>query len=128
VSLYLLLKYAHIICALTTVVLFAVRIGLDVTGRPWRSSPLRWIPHANDTLLLAAAIGLCLISGWAPLVDHWLTAKVVLLAGYIVAGKIALDPLASSGRRITATVSAILLVGSIFFVALNKSLILVTAA
>ncbi|MEE4251970.1 MAG: SirB2 family protein [Alcanivoracaceae bacterium] len=69
-SLYLLLKSVHILCALTTAVLFAVRIGLDTMGRSWRSGPLRWIPHANDTVLLVAAIGLCIITGWAPLVHH----------------------------------------------------------
>ena len=119
-SLYLLLKFAHVFCALTTVVLFTVRIGLDVVGRPWRSSPLRWIPHANDTVLLAAAIGLCLITGWAPLVHHWLTAKVLLLVGYIIAGKLALDPRVSLNRRVTATSVALALVAGIFFFAQTK--------
>lgn len=123
-SLYLLIKFAHVFCALTTVVLFTVRIGLDVVGRPWRSSPLRWIPHANDTVLLAAAIGLCFITGWAPLVHHWLTVKVLLLVGYIIAGKLALDQCATPNQRVVATSVALALVAGIFFVALTKPMIL----
>lgn len=126
-TLYLLLKSVHVAGALTTVALFAVRIGLDIAGRSWRSSPLRWIPHVNDTFLLTAAIGLCLITGWAPLIHHWLTAKVLLLTGYIIAGKVALDERRTAGTRIFATVAAFSLIGSIFFLALNKQLPLVAA-
>ena len=37
------------------------------------------MPHVNDTLLLSAAIALAVMSAQYPLVQPWLTAKVVAL-------------------------------------------------
>lgn len=118
---YPLLKHIHVTTAGLTAILFTLRLVLDAAGRPgWRSTPLKWLPHLNDTLLLAAAIGLLAVTGWMPFVHHWLTGKVILLVGYIVAGRYAIKPRYSRSTRITAAVLALAQLALIFWLALNK--------
>lgn len=120
-SSYLILKHLHVATACITVVLFSVRLLMDLVDRPgWRQTPLRWIPHANDTVLLLAAIGLVIVTPWMPLVHGWLTAKIVLLIGYIVAGAFALKPTLSKPVRVTAAILALIQVAGIFHLALLK--------
>lgn len=120
-SAYLILKHLHVTTAYLTVVLFALRLLLDAVGRPgWRTTPLRWIPHANDTILLSAAIGLLFVTPWVPLVHGWLTAKIFLLIGYIIAGIFALKPSLGTPTRVEAAVIALGLVTGIFHLAINK--------
>lgn len=123
-SLYLGLKHLHMTAAYLTLTLFVLRLVLDAVGRPgWRNGPLRWIPHANDTVLLAAAIGLLFVTGWMPFVHHWLTAKVLLLLGYIVAGIFALKPRFSKPVRMVAALLALVQVSLIFHLAMTKPLL-----
>lgn len=118
---YLALKALHIGTALISVVLFAARWGLSLVGHQgWRVTPLRWLPHANDTILLSAAIGLCTVTGWLPMVHHWLTAKILLLLGYIFAGKLALAPSAGFRQKLGMGILAGLQVGGIFLLAIFK--------
>lgn len=118
---YDILKHLHVTAAGLTALLFTVRLALDATGRPgWRSTPLRWLPHLNDTVLLIAAIGLLVVTGWMPFVHHWLTAKVILLVGYIVAGGYAIKPRFSRSTRISAAVLALIQLALIFWLALYK--------
>jgi uncharacterized membrane protein SirB2 len=107
--------------AYLTVVLFALRLLLDAVGKPdWRKTPLRWIPHANDTVLLVAAISLLFVTPWMPFVHGWLTAKIVLLVGYIVAGLFALKETQSLHVRLTASVLALVQIMAIFHLAIAK--------
>lgn len=120
-SAYLILKHLHVTTAFLTVVLFALRLLLDAVGRPgWRQTPLRWIPHANDTVLLAAAIGLLFVTPWMPFVHGWLTAKIFLLVGYIIAGLFALRTTLGAPTRVVAAVLALVQITAIFHLALNK--------
>lgn len=120
-SSYLILKSIHMTAAYLTVVLFALRLLLDAVGKPdWRKTPLRWIPHANDTILLVAAISLLFVTPWMPFVHGWLTAKIVLLVGYIVAGVFALKQTGSLQLRLIASVLALVQVMAIFHLAIAK--------
>lgn len=120
-SSYVILKHLHMTAAGITVLLFCLRLLLDAAGRPgWRRTPLRWIPHVNDTVLLAAAIGLVLVTSWMPFVHGWLTAKIVLLLGYIVAGMFALRPDLPAPKRVVASVLALGQVSLIFVLAVTK--------
>ena len=88
---YMILKHLHMTTAYLTITLFALRLLLDAVGRPgWRQTPLRFIPHINDTILLVAAISLVFVAGYASAMPGWLIAKIVLLFGYIIAGVFAL--------------------------------------
>lgn len=118
---YLILKSIHMMAAYLTVVLFSLRLLLDAVGKPgWRESPLRWIPHANDTILLVAAISLLFVTPWMPFVHGWLTAKIVLLVGYIVAGMFAMKETRSLQVRAIASVLALVQIMAIFHLAINK--------
>lgn len=120
-SSYLVLKSIHTMAAYLTVVLFSLRLLLDAVGRPdWRATPLRWIPHANDTVLLVAAISLLFVTPWMPFVHGWLTAKIFLLVGYIVAGLFAMKETRSLQVRVIASVLALVQVTAIFHLAVNK--------
>ena len=120
-SAYLILKHLHMTTAYLTVVLFALRLLLDAVGKPgWRATPLRWIPHANDTVLLAAAISLVFVTPWMPFVHGWLTAKIVLLIGYIIAGLFALRTTLSVPKRAVAAVLALVQITAIFHLAMTK--------
>ncbi|WP_417531839.1 SirB2 family protein [Marinobacter lipolyticus] len=120
-SAYLILKHIHMTAAYLTVTLFALRLLLDAVGKPdWRRTPLRWIPHANDTILLVAAISLLFVTPWMPFVHGWLTAKIFLLVGYIVAGVFALKQTAGLQVRLVASVLALVQVMAIFHLAMTK--------
>lgn len=120
---YPVLKHIHMTAAYLTVILFVLRLCLDAAGRPgWRSTPLRWVPHANDTILLSAAIGLLFVTGWMPFVHHWLTAKVLLLVGYIIAGAYAIKPKYGLQTRLIAAVLALVQVMLIFHLAISKQM------
>lgn len=123
-SAYLLLKYVHVTAAVVTTVLFITRLGLDMTSRPgWRKTSLRFVPHINDTILLVAAIGLCVVTGWYPFINgwNWLTTKVLLLCVYIVCGKLALDQQRAAGTRVASGVAALVVLGTIFGQAFYKA-------
>lgn len=120
-SAYVILKHLHVTTAYITVVLFALRLLMDAVGRPgWRQTPLRWIPHANDTLLLVAAISLLFVTPWMPFVHGWLTAKIFLLIGYIVAGLFALKTTLGKPVRVFAAILAFVQIGAIFHLAMTK--------
>ncbi|MGP4844364.1 SirB2 family protein [Marinobacter sp. 1Y8] len=118
---YPVLKMIHVSAALLAACLFALRLGLDAAGNPgWRTTALKWLPHLNDTVLLAAALGLLLVSGWSPLVNYWLTAKIVFLVGYIVAGRIAMSAERPPRARIIAASAAAFQLALIFTLAITK--------
>lgn len=119
---YVILKHLHMTAAYLTLVLFALRLLLDLVGKPgWRTTPLRWIPHVNDTILLAAAIGLLFVTPWMPFVNDWLTWKVFLLIGYIVAGVFAIKPQFSVPVRAVAAILALAQISLIFHLAMTKA-------
>ncbi len=118
---YTILKHLHMTTAYLTIPLFALRLLLDAVGRPgWRQTPLRFIPHINDTILLVAAISLLFVAGYASAMPGWLIAKIVLLVGYIVAGVFALKVTLGKPVRISAAVLALIMVSAIFHLAMAK--------
>ena len=118
---YLAVKHLHVACVVISGLGFFLR-GLWMLNE----SPLqqrRWariLPHINDTLLLAAAITLCLLSGQYPLAQGWLTAKLFGLVGYIILGAIALRRGRSKTVRMASGLAAMAVFGYIVAVALTK--------
>lgn len=118
---YITFKMLHMLTAYLTTLLFVIRLGLDAVGKPgWRTTPLRWIPHANDTLLITMAVVLVVLGGWNIFAQQWLLVKVLLLIGYVVAGLFALKPKLPKRTRIIAAVLALLQLLIIFHVAFAK--------
>lgn len=88
---YVALKHSHAGLAYLTIVLFVVRFALFyVSPVQRRNKILKVLPHIIDTLLLVFAIWLCVVIQQYPLVNGWLTAKVLGLLAYIGFGVVAI--------------------------------------
>lgn len=118
---YLALKHFHVACVVLSGGGFVLR-GLWMMAdsphlaRPW----VKVAPHIVDTALLASAIALSLLSQQYPLVQTWLTAKVLALFAYIGTGSIALRRGRSRRVRVVAWCVALLIFGYIVSVALAR--------
>lgn len=116
-----LLKVVHVTCAAISIGGFFARGLLMLGDSPLlRSRWLRVVPHVNDTVLLAAAIGLCAELGQIPFVDAWLTAKVIGLVCYILFGSLALRDGRSKGIRAASWIVALVAAGYVISVALSR--------
>ena len=88
---YSALKHSHIGIAYLSILLFIIRFALFKFKPAFKNNKvLKILPHIIDTFLLIFAIWLCVMIGQYPLTDHWLTAKVIGLVGYIGFGTIAI--------------------------------------
>jgi uncharacterized membrane protein SirB2 len=105
---YALLRAAHIGAVTASGALFFVRAAaLNLFGAGWvRTLPVRVASWVIDSVLLAAAIALTTVIGQYPLVNSWLTAKVVLLVVYIGLGTVALKPARSKRARLLCWAAA----------------------
>lgn len=116
---YSAFKHLHLLTVTLSLALFLLR-------STWRfTTPeklhARWIkilPHANDTVLLTAAIGMLFAGGLNPLDNPWLIGKILLLLAYIGLGSIALK----RGNK-TAFVAALACFGWIVFMAVSKQIL-----
>ncbi len=118
---YVLVKYVHVVSVTLSLAGFVLRGLLLARGSPLMAT--RWIrvvPHVNDTVLLAAALFLVLMSGQYPFVEAWLTAKVLGLTAYIILGSLALRAGSTQRIRMVAWLSALAVFGWIVSVALTR--------
>ena len=118
---YLLLKHLHVTCVVLSVTGFFLRGVWMLTDSPlldrlW----VRVAPHVNDTLLLAAAIGLSVVLQQYPFVHGWVTAKVIGLLAYIGFGMFALRRGRSKAVRAGFWLASLASVGYIVSVALSR--------
>jgi uncharacterized membrane protein SirB2 len=112
------LKATHVASVIITLGLFLLRSVWAFRGSPKLRMPLmRWLPHANDTVLLLAALATAAALGQYPFVNGWLTAKFFALILYIVAGHVALWRCRDNGERLVATAAALAVFGYILLVA-----------
>lgn len=86
-----MLKDIHVTTALVSIIVFNIRwIGHIRQARFMARRWVKIVPHVNDSVLLLTAILLALGLGQYPFTANWLTAKLVALIGYILAGMMAL--------------------------------------
>jgi uncharacterized membrane protein SirB2 len=100
-------KFVHVGCVAASYALFFVR-GIWMMREP-ALLQRRWVkvvPHLVDTLLLASAIALAVMSKQYPLANGWLTAKVVGLFIYIGLGSVALKRGKTRRMRVAAWLAA----------------------
>ncbi len=119
---YWALKYLHVGCVIGSFSLFVLRGAWMMTGSG--RLRLRWVrivPHVVDTLLLGSAVALAVLIRQYPLVQPWLTAKVLGLLAYIGLGMIALRHGRTLRRRVAAWVAALAVFAYIVAVAVTKS-------
>lgn len=118
---YLILKSLHVGAVAISFGLFVLR-GLWMLGAPQRLQA-RWVrivPHVVDTVLLASAIALAMLTFQYPLAQPWLTAKVLGLIIYILLGMVALRHGRTRGQRSVAWLSALAVFAYIVAVALTR--------
>lgn len=109
IELYPQIKLVHICAVIASGALFALRGLMMLAGsRVANHAALRFTSYTIDTVLLTAALMLATILHQYPLVHGWLTAKVLLLAVYIVLGSVALKRGKSHRTRAMAFVAALL--------------------
>lgn len=118
----LLLKSVHITCVASSYMLFFLRGIWSLNGSPiMRQRWIKVLPHIVDTLLIVSAIALAFTIRQYPLVDGWLTAKVIALLLYIGLGFVALKYGQSKTVRVSAWIMAQLVFGYIILVAISHN-------
>jgi len=114
------IRLLHVSCAALSGALFTFRGILRINDSRWANHrALRLTSYVIDTTLLAAAILLTFIVGQYPLVDAWLTTKVLLLIVYIGLGLLTLRVARTPIGRAAALLSALLVFGAIVGVAVT---------
>ncbi|MEJ2359865.1 MAG: SirB2 family protein [Gammaproteobacteria bacterium] len=84
-------KFIHVACAILSISGFLARSWLRFTAPTYLRQ--RWVkvtPHVIDTLLLASAIVLVILTRQYPFVAPWVTTKLLLVFVYIGFGMITL--------------------------------------
>jgi len=121
---YTALKHLHLLAVAITLALFLLRGTWMLADSPRLQA--RWtriVPHVNDTVLLAAAIGMLAVGGLSPLQQPWIMAKIGGLLAYIGLGTLALKRGKSKAVRITALIAALAVIVYIVAVAFTKQVI-----
>lgn len=121
---YTLLRLLHTGTVFVTLALFLLRGFWMLLDSPRLSQ--RWVrilPHVNDTLLLAAAIGLLVVAEINPLNQPWIMAKIIGLIAYIGLGTVALKRGRTKAVRVKAFVAALGVFAYIVAVAVTKQVV-----
>ena len=120
-STYIIWKTIHVSCALATLLGFSLRGYWMLVESPLLQSRLsRVLPHLIDTLLLASAVALVLMSRQYPFVVDWVSLKIGLLLAYIGFGTFALKRGRTLRSRRRFLLAACCTIAAIFLVALLK--------
>ena len=119
---YQTLKLIHISCAIISVTGFTVRGLMALMDSPYLQQ--RWLkitPHLVDTLLLGSAVYLAVASSQYPFEHSWLTAKVLALIVYILAGMWVMRFGKTRTQKLCAYILALASFSYIFAVALTRT-------
>ena len=120
-TVYYILKLAHVACVVISGTLFIYRYArLRIYPDQPLPKALKVLPHINDTVLLFSAIGMLSLIGLNPFTTPWLLAKIVALVLYIVLGIICMRSLPGSKRQFVSFVAAISAFAYIVLVGLSK--------
>lgn len=121
---YNALKTGHVACVVISGSLFVLRYVL-YNVHPQRPLPrsLHVLPHINDTLLLAFAVGMLVFANLNPLTVPWLLAKIIALFAYIALGAICMRAVPASRQQGLSFAAAMLAFGYIVLVATRKAVV-----
>jgi uncharacterized membrane protein SirB2 len=104
---YAALKAIHVGAVATSYALFVLRgVWMVRESALLQARLARIVPHVVDTMLLASAIALAIMTRQYPFVSGWLTAKILALVLYIALGVVALKRGRSKRVRIAAWLAA----------------------
>jgi uncharacterized membrane protein SirB2 len=120
---YTFIKIIHMSFAMISVLGFLARGILKINESPLVDKKLvRVLPHVIDTVLLASAITLVIMSGQYPWVAPWVSAKILGLVVYIGLGVVVMRTAKTRQARIAAFALALITVGYVFMVASTKTI------
>lgn len=118
IEFYPQIKQFHILLALLSGSLFALRGGFALAGARWpHALPVKWLSYSVDTALLTAALMLLTILPGAMFANGWLWVKLALLLVYVVLGVFALRRARTRRGRVLAYAAALLAFLAIYSVA-----------
>lgn len=121
-ELFTALKAVHMVTITLTICGFLLRGYWMLRDSPLLQARLtKVLPHINDTVLLASAVGAGVTVGQYPFVDPWLTAKVLGALVYIVLGAVALTYGKTRFTRAAAFIGALLCFAYVVLVATTKN-------
>ena len=119
---YLAIKHIHMLCAVLSIAGFLLRgIWMFMDSHLLQKKLVKILPHVVDTLLLASAITLAVMSQQYPFQMDWLTAKLIALIVYIGLGMFALKIGKTKAQRGAAFFAAVLCFVYIFSVAMQRT-------
>ncbi len=114
----------HKFTVVMTLSLFLLRGAWRMMDSPMMNKKwVKIVPHINDTLLIAAAIGMLVVAGLNPLQHNWILAKIIALLAYIALGTIAIKRGKTALQRNLAYVGALAVFGYIVAVAFSKQVL-----
>ncbi|MEC8417212.1 MAG: SirB2 family protein [Pseudomonadota bacterium] len=118
---YMMAKHLHLTAVALSILFFIFRFiwsqfDANALSKKW----VKITPHIIDTVLLASAIWLCIILSQYPLVNAWLTFKVIGVVLYIVFGLFALKKAKTAVGRWAFFVAAIAVLMATAMVAVTK--------
>lgn len=118
IAFYPQIKHIHIVIAVLSGSLFAVRGAFALAGACWpQSLPVKWLSYAIDTALLTAAMMLLTILPWSMFANGWLLLKVVLIVAYVLLGVLAMQPHRLPRERARYYAAALIVFASIYGIA-----------
>lgn len=107
-NLYLPVKHLHMTLVAFSVLFFIIRAALMFMNKPIHEKKwAKMLSRIVDTFLLVSAITLCFIISQAPIVDNWLTEKVLCLIAYIILAYIALYRAKTLKTKLLTTFGAV---------------------
>jgi uncharacterized membrane protein SirB2 len=109
IEFYPQIKAVHVAAVMASGLLFLLRGAAVQLGATWAmAAPLRYLSYSIDTVLLTAALMLATSIHQFPFAQAWLTAKVLLLVGYVVLGSFALKRGRTRAVRTSCWIAALL--------------------
>jgi len=118
---YMMAKHLHLTAVALSILLFVFRFiwsqfDASILAKKW----VKIVPHVIDTILLASAIWLCVILAQYPIVNAWLTFKLVGVIAYIILGLFALKKAKTTLGRWAFFVAALAVLMATAMVAVTK--------
>lgn len=118
IEFYPQIKQFHILLALLSGAIFALRGAFALAGARWpQALPVKWLSYAVDTSLLTAALMLLTILPWAMFANGWLLAKIALIVAYVVLGVFAMRPARTRRTRAICYLAALLVFANVYGIA-----------
>lgn len=118
---YIMVKHIHLTAVALSILLFVFRFvwsrfDATILAKKW----VKVVPHIIDTILLVSAISLCVMMSQYPIVNTWLTYKVVGVVAYILLGLFALKKAKSRAGQWLCFIAALGVLGATALVAITK--------